>query len=369
MSVFKDSLPIVKENEINFAIDSVYQGKWETLLSESAVWNLYECACFASLWSCLASGALIQGNIAEAEMYAMKAVLANSLYDISDLPPQSTHSSTLVRAEILLALLNRLSGDQEKAKYHFITAEKLSVTANDGCIRVLLKAFTNLGMISSHQILESLHSLFFSEEDLDEFPFDAKIYHKWRAPFFYHVAFEKKDWAMKYECYKELLLAENYLLNKWNRSPLNWLQIQTLLMALEAGHLQMFEQAAQRARQFASRLLERVQKVSAIISNVSSDGHNEFLLTLDLMAFIFFKMKDFQYFEIIRTVWNSLPTVRTEKPLSDLSEMVWDGFTENVLRNILRAHIESMFCKIKEECVGECYTTLHSVDQVIGNCL
>jgi len=369
MSVFKDALPIVKEQEINFAIDSIYHGKWEAFLARSGVRDLHESACFVVLWSCLACGALLLGNTGEAGLYAMKAVLTNSMYDLADLPQQSVLSSTLCRAEMLLALLNRFSGNQEKAMYHFSAAEKLSVAANDGSMQGPLKALTSFGVISSQKLLESLGSLFFSEEDLDDFSFEAKIYYKWRTPLFYHIAFAMEDWVKKYDCYKELLLAEKYLLDKWNRSPFNWLQVQVLLMVLEAGHLQMFQNAAQRAREFASKMFERVQKGSLTLFNVSSDGHDDIMLALDLMAFIFYLIKDLEYFEIMRTIWNSLPRIRTEKPLPELSEMEWDGFTGNVLRNILRTHVASMFFKQNQEeeaVVIDSRVGSFSVDECVG---
>jgi len=334
VKVFKDTFPIFSAEDVNLAVDLLYQGKWEAILSKLIPHDPQECACFGSLWGCVATGALVQGSEEEAEMFAAKAHIANSMCDVSASLSQQKTAATLCRAQMQLALYYRVSGDQHKAIEHLNIAENVSNKANlEGSIKAL-----KFSILSSKQVIESLDSLFFSDSDLDGFTIDAKYYFKWSVPFFYHIVFEVSTWELSHECYNELLIAEKHLLDQWNKPVRNWSRIQFLLLLLEFGSLQMYEAGARRARE----LCALVVKQSKILANAKyiSGYHNTSVMVLETLAYTFAQVLDFEQFELVRSIWNALPFTKKEMPLQELRNIMWGRLTDDPLRNALRAYFQ-----------------------------
>jgi len=221
-------------------------------------------------------------------------------------------------------------GEQEKSLSHSYSAEKLSqgVEVLQGC----LKAWKVISTPVIH-LFDSLHTFMLSDDEMDEFTVDTKIFFRWSVPFYQNLLFGIEDWDLKEQCYNELLFAENHLLSQTPTSSINWFRIQFVLVALEVSYLDVFTRGAERAREL-SRL---------IASQYEFKCAQEFrfymgAICLDLVAYILHKVTDAEHFEMIRMVWNSSPLIMSghEKPMSVMSEMSWDGFTDDILRNALR---------------------------------
>jgi len=338
---FKDVVPVFCVDDINLAISAIQGGKWEEFLFPSA--NVSrdprECACYISVWSCLAIGAALQGCETEARIYSMKAVLASSMLGF-DVTLSNEAVLSMFRAEMQFALYCRLSGQQQVAMEHFSKAEEVGSMRKDASLQGHLKACKLLGFFSNSQILEAISSLLFSEAELNGFPLDSKIYLKWSIPFFHNILLEVEEWEMKFQCYTDIQLAEKYLHNISCRSPLNWSRVQFLLLALELGYLstEKFANGIERARRHACMFLGNLNLLNTM--KYSEKGYTEVLMRLELLAFTFHQIKDFEHYAIIKSVWNSLPSTKHENPLLALSEMKWEGFTDDPLRNALRIHIQ-----------------------------
>jgi len=215
-------------------------------------------------------------------------------------------------------------------------AEKLCAKATN--LRGCIKALKLDGVLSPRQVLVCIGSLLFSESDLDGFSLDSKLYLKWSVLFFYHVVFEPGAWGMEKQCYQELLLAEQYLLQQDKKSPLNWSRVQFLLTAVEVGNFLTFGNGVQRARAHCTMVLKQLDIINHL--KYSAEGHTEIVIRLEFMAYIFHVVQDFEHFEKIRSIWNSAPSTKHEKPLPELKEMVWEGFTADILRNSLRKSVQ-----------------------------
>jgi len=327
MNFFQDAFPIVSLVDINCAIDLLYQGKWELSLSESTTRNIRECAYFSSLWTCLATGALLQGSEIDSKMYSMKAILARSLLDSDNFCSEDS-LSTICRADLQLALYHQLTGDFQKTNNYFKKAVKLGSEVKElqGVLKVLQDTTNQVSLKSN------LTSFFISEAELDGFTCDSKIFFKWDIPVFSAVFLEVGDWDMKHDCYRDLLEAEQYLQTKLDRSPLNWARIQFLMMVLEFGYLGLFSIGLQRAR-------DLTQLFQQIMTNYRYPSKAFFQL-LELLAYIFHQTQDHKHFVIIRYVWNSIHKTGEEKHLPELFNLQWDEFTNDPIRIALRARIQ-----------------------------
>jgi len=263
----------------------------------------------------------------------MKAVLASSMYDTVEIPCENNITRALFNAEIQLSRLFHVMGEQEKSLSHSYSAEKLSqgVEVLQGC----LKAWKVISTPVS-QLFDSLHSFLLSDDEMDEFTVDTKIFFRWTVPLYQNLLFGIEDWDLKEQCYNELLFAENHLMSQTPPSPINWFRIQFVLVALEVIYLDSFTRGAERAREL-SRFMN---------SFCECKGVREFrfymgAICLDLVAYILHKVTDAEHFEMIRMLWNSSPLIISgqEKPMSEMSEMTWDDFTDDILRNALRERV------------------------------
>jgi len=333
LKLFLNVLPLINVEDVNLALDLYQNGKWEAYISRASQRNLYECACFTSFWACIAMGALVQGETYEAELSSMKAILASSMFDTVEIPLENNITRALFRAEMQLSRLFHVMGEREKSLSHSYSAEKLSqgVEVLQGC----LKAWKVISTPVS-QLFDSLHLFLLSDDAMDEFTVDTKIFFRWTVPFYQNLLFGIQDWDLKEQCYKELLFAENHLLSQVPTSCINWFRIQFVLVALEISYLDLFTRGAQRARELSHFIGSRYE----------CKGVREFrfymgAICLDFVAYILQKVTDAEHFEMIRMLWNSSPLTISgqEKPMSAMSEMSWDGFTDDILRNALRERV------------------------------
>jgi len=329
LECFENLFPFIDVGELGYATDAMQQGKWQNYVTNGNPLDARDSACFTSLWTALATGALLQGNSEEAARYCMNANFSNC-NEIPAVLSDHTVNTAIGRAELQLSLFHHYMGDSDKCVKHFEKAAEIGRVSPEFLGSV--KAFKIMCIVPKGHFVDNVNAFFFADDELKNFSMDAKLFYKWHGPYFHHLIYDIEDYIFKWKCYEDLLAAEQQLSKQLKPNPRNWGRVQFVLCALEASHAHLFEKAIQRARDLLFHIEHN--KFLALYVNLSD---HVLETAMDMIAFIFYSLGDFEHYEKTRKLWNSFVAgVGNEKSLLPMMEMDFAVFTDNSVRNKLR---------------------------------
>jgi len=329
LECFEKLFPFIDVGELSYAIDAIYQGKWQNYVSTGNSMDIRDRACFTSLWTALATGALLQGNGSEAARYCMNGKFSN-FRDRPTVPSDPMVCTAVGRAELQLSLFHHYMGEGDKCVEHFKKAAEIGELYPE--FLGSIKAFKIMCIVPKGHFVDNVNAFFFADDELENFSIDAKLFYKWHGPYFHHLIYDIEDCVFKWKCYDDLLAAEQQLSKQSKPNPRNWGRVQFMLCALEASHTHLIEKGMQRARD----LLFHIEH-NKFLSLYVNLGDHVLETAMDIIAFIFYSIGDTMYYEKTRKMWNScVASIGSEKTLLPMSEMEWIDFTPNLVRNKLR---------------------------------
>jgi len=244
-------------------------------------------ACLASFFSCVSIGAYISNNQDEANRFGSYAKSAIHNCQIAFLP-------TVVRAHLLVALMSKCLGEDDKFIQHIDRAEHISILFLDlkSTIRTLRLVSSPLDETKSESFVNCEESSLTSSHNLEMYFLKE------------YLVLTQNHWAEEWEnpskVMNRLLNVESNQKQETKKSFLDWYSLQALLIYVEYGRgLKKLDEATQRAKALSDFLIENTKFMPAMQKLFPQS-----ILRLNFLALLFFESGESIFFQKVQNLYN-----------------------------------------------------------------